>query len=236
MLGFLGLDDVRYRLRTVRALGGVYQRHCNICGYSGLFAYSGDPPRRDSRCKRCRSLERHRLLKLWVTEQIDALSGLDVLHFAPEPAVATIVKPIAKTYLSADLTPGRADAVLNIEKIDKPDCSFDWIICCHVLEHVHDEQALAELHRVLRPGGFLTIMVPIVEGWDATYENAQVMDRSGRDLHFGQNDHVRYYGSDLRERITQAGFALSEKTAIEPDVSNYGLVRGEKVFIGRRAG
>lgn len=35
--------------------------------------------------------------------------------------------------------------------MDMPDSSFDFIICNHVPEHVHDyKKALCELHRVLR--------------------------------------------------------------------------------------
>jgi ubiquinone/menaquinone biosynthesis C-methylase UbiE len=39
--------------------------------------------------------------------------------------------------------------------------SFDLLFCAHVLEHVpQDEATLAELHRVLRTGGYLRLVVP----------------------------------------------------------------------------
>lgn len=42
-----------------------------------------------------------------------------------------------------------------------PDASFDVVICAEVLEHVHDYRGmLAEIARVLRPGGRLAVSVP----------------------------------------------------------------------------
>ena len=230
----MNFDELRYRFGIIRRLKGLYPRECNICGYHGRFSYFGDPPRRDARCGGCRSLERHRLLKLWLERNPDRLNGKEVLHFAPEGAITRMLKPLAGRYVSADIAPGRADTVLNIEKIDRPDRSFDVVVCSHVLEHVNDAKALAEMHRILRPGGTALFMVPIVEGWDHTYENPGISGEADRDLHFGQSDHIRYYGSDLRDRIRQAGFALEETTATEPEVSRYGLVRGEKVFVATR--
>ena len=101
----------------------------------------------------------------------------------------------------------------------------------HVLEHVNDERALNEISRILTPDGAVLIMVPIIEGWDQSYEDSSITDVNDRIRHFGQWDHVRIYGRDLRERIVRAGFRLVEFTAVEPDVQHYGLLRGEKLFV-----
>jgi SAM-dependent methyltransferase len=106
----------------------------------------------------------------------------------------------------------------------------------HVLEHVDDRAAVAELHRVVRPGGLLIAMFPIVEGWDDTYEDSSKATASERLLYFGQHDHARYFGRDARVRLAAPGFVVEEFTATEPNVSRYGLTRGEKVFICRRPG
>jgi hypothetical protein len=89
---------------------------------------------------------------------------------------------------------------------------------------------------VLKPGGVALIMLPVIEGWARTYENPQVISPEDRKRHYGQADHVRYYGADVRGRITAAGFALEEFTAEGPDVLTYALQRGEKVFIARKPG
>lgn len=207
---------------------------CNICGYAGPFLAFGQPPRYGAACPECGSLERQRLLKLWVDENAGLLRHARLLHFAPEPCVCEFLRPLVKSYRTADINPRHADLVQNIEAIDIPDESYDVVLCSHVLEHVDDRKALAELRRVLATGGFAVVMVPIVEGWQTTYENPDVTDPKGREEHFGQFDHVRYYGADLRRRIAEAGFELIEKTAMEPQVSTHSLIRGEKVFVCRK--
>jgi len=94
---------------------------------------------------------------------------------------------------------------------------------------------LSELYRCTRPGGRVLIMVPIIEGWRQTYENPDALnDRASRTLHFGQFDHVRYYGADIRDRISAAGFTLEEFQASPQDCIRHGLLRGETVFVAHR--
>jgi ubiquinone/menaquinone biosynthesis C-methylase UbiE len=56
---------------------------------------------------------------------------------------------------------GRVDADLrrgNLEAIPFADAEFELVLCSQVIEHVLDaDRAVAELHRVLRPGGTLVI-------------------------------------------------------------------------------
>jgi SAM-dependent methyltransferase len=232
---FVGRARVVLRAIKDRRFVGTYELQCPICGLTGLFEWYGDPPRRDAQCPSCRSLERHRLLKLWFDRNEARLRGGTALHFAPEPGVIRIFKPAAGRYVTADIAPERADLVLDIEDMrDEAPETYDWILCSHVLEHVDDRKALRELRRILKPEGMLIIMIPIVEGWRATLEDDDVRSAGHRARYFGQFDHVRYYGSDVRDRIAEAGFALDEFTAAEPDVSRYGLTRGEKVFVATR--
>jgi SAM-dependent methyltransferase len=51
--------------------------------------------------------------------------------------------------------------VANALRLPYPDQCFDRVICAEVLEHLPDYQgALAEMRRVLKPGGLLAISVP----------------------------------------------------------------------------
>jgi SAM-dependent methyltransferase len=213
---------------------GNYSRQCNLCCFSGSFLAFGFPPRFDALCPNCGSIERHRLFGVWLNQNKAELAGKDVLHFAPESIVTAIVKPLAGTYRTADLDPRYGDLVLNIEDIALPDESVDFIICNHVLEHVNPELALSQLRRILRQGGKLLLMFPIVEGLEETYRNPEVTTPRDRDLYFGQDDHLQLFGRDIRNTIANAGLLLTEFTAVEPNVSKYSLTAGEKIFIASR--
>lgn len=225
----------KQKQRFVRLGAGIAPRLCPLCDYYGNFAPFGAPPRYDARCPSCGSLERHRLIWLTILRQNLIGPRHSFLHFAAEPLLRRKIQPLVAQYASAEVRlDARADLLLNIEAIDLPDASEDRIMCNHVLEHVDDTRALAELFRVLRPGGILFLTTPIVEGWAHSYENPDITDAALRLLHFGQRDHIRMFGRDLRDRIRAAGFSLDEVTATEPDVHRYGLMRGETVFIATK--
>ena len=231
---------LRLRIRFLRSLArnlhaavfGVFPRECPVCGHHGRFLGMGFPQQLDSVCPKCAAGSRQRFALLTMRSR-GLFAGADVLHIAPEALIADWIRDHrARTYLSGDLS-NEADLVLNVERMDLPDARFDAIVCMHVLEHVNDERALGEMHRVLRPGGVAFIMVPIVEGWDETYEDPGVVSGAQRLLHFGQEDHVRYYGRDVRDRLRRH-FEVEELTAREPDVARFGLLRGEKIFLCRK--
>ncbi|HEY4265002.1 MAG TPA: class I SAM-dependent methyltransferase [Micropepsaceae bacterium] len=228
------MEFLRRILGLSGSKGASFPRQCNVCGYRGRFRAAGKPRRIDARCPRCGSAERYRLLALWLDRHGAGLAQAKVLHFAPEAGVTAMLKTRVGHYESADIAPGRADRVLNIEAIAAPGASYDCVVCSHVLEHVDDAKALLEIMRVLKPGGVVLIMLPVIEGWAKTYENPAVQSPEDRKRHYGQADHVRYYGADVRTRIRGAGFALKEFTAEGPDVLTYALQRGEKVFIATK--
>jgi hypothetical protein len=225
----------RYRLWALifMKLDGAHPRTCPICGYHGKFYAFGLPPAFDAMCRRCESLERHRLLEL-----IDVKHGLFVavasmLHFAPEPILESKYRRRFREYRSADLFRADVDHRCNMESTGLPSASFDVGVASHVLEHVGDDRrAMQELLRLLKPGGKLIAMAPIVEGWDETYEDQAIASEADRWAHFGQKDHVRYYGADFADRLRAVGFAVTTYTGRPQDCVTYGLVRGEKVFVG----
>jgi hypothetical protein len=210
----------------------LHKRNCPICGYNGFFGFFGRPPRLDAQCPRCFSLERHRLFWLWLSKN-DRKLAEPILHFAPEKILEKKLRGMYRGYRTADLF-ASTDLKLNIEKIDLPDKSISTIICNHVLEHVNDVAALGEICRVLKDDGVFVVSVPIVEGWDRSYENKAIVDPALRELHFGQCDHVRFYGKDFRDRLRSGGFSFDEITAEAEEAMHYGLVRGEKVFVCKK--
>jgi hypothetical protein len=79
-------------------------------------------------------------------------------------------------------------------------------------------------------------MVPIAEGCEATYEDNTITERNDRLVHFGQDDHVRVYGRDFVQRLTDAGFRASVHTAFGKEAVKFGLIMGEKIFLCSKAG
>jgi SAM-dependent methyltransferase len=71
-------------------------------------------------------------------------------------------------YMLDNLRPGARDRVgaISGQHADYADGSFDVVISNQVLEHVPDPEALiADVHRLLRPGGLFIAAFPVVETW-----------------------------------------------------------------------
>ncbi len=108
----------------------------------------------------------------------EVLRGIDTsrpafVHFAPEGFFRQAWRPRFGTYLTADLE--RDDVALNADlcRLPFPDGSLDVVFASHVLEHIReDERAIAEIGRVLRPGGMAVLPVPLVGHTTVEYPEA----------------------------------------------------------------
>lgn len=192
------LARLRGAVTRLRERGDAVE--CPIC--EGTFArflpYAG---REGAVCPGCGSAERHRLLWLWLCEE-DRLRGR-VLAFGPDDATDARLRRLSRVkYLSSDIDGSQAMVAADITALPFDDDTFDVILCSHVLEHVEGEQAaLGQLKRVLKPGGWAAIMVPVDREVETTFEDAGATTEQQRLERFGQIDHVRLYGRDVAQRL-----------------------------------
>jgi SAM-dependent methyltransferase len=178
------------------------------------MSYGYNVVREQAMCPKCLSLERHRLLWLYLKNRTSFFTArLKVLHVAPEQCFHKRFRMMKNLeYITADLESPLADIKLDIQKTPFQDNEFDVIICNHVLEHVSDDRkAIAEIFRVLKHGGFALLQVPTDYSMETTYEDASVTDPAERERKFRQKDHHRLYGQDYPERLAKAGFTIREE-------------------------
>ncbi len=160
-------------------------------------------------CPACGSLERQRLLMLYLMRETNVFSSrLRVLHFAPEQCLHDRFRtaPLLE-YVTADIRKlPLVDLNLDIMALDCPDASFDLIICSHVLQDVSDDkQAMRELTRVLRADGRAFLQHPIDPHRADTFEDPSITHPRERARAFGRAEGHRRYGRDFEQRLRDAG-------------------------------
>ncbi|MCU0429252.1 MAG: methyltransferase domain-containing protein [Cytophagaceae bacterium] len=207
----------------LKMLGWWYRGNaveCNICQhkYKQFLPYGRMTPRSNALCPNCLSLERHRLMHLFLKERTNFFTApLRVLHVAPEHCfIRRFEEHKNLDYITADIESPLAKVKMDIHAIPFPDNSFDVAFCNHVMEHVKDDiKAMSELRRVLKPGGWAIIQSPLWPGLATTFEDPSITDPAERERIFGQNDHVRNYGTDYGRRLEQAGFVVDENMFVK---------------------
>ena len=196
-------------------------KECPLCGCRRrkFLPYGYVTQRENALCPNCLALERHRTLWLWLLRESDigrgAMALPRLLHVAPEVALMRKFHKIYAAqpadYVTADLESPLADLHFDIQHIPLEDESFDAVICNHIMEHVEDDrQAMREIKRILRKGGWGVILSPVDMQRETTFEDDTITDEAERTRIFGQYDHRRIYGRDYAKRLEEAGFEVYE--------------------------
>jgi len=212
---------------------------CPICegNYRTLLPYGnkGDVNRL---CPNCLSLERHRLIWLYLQKKTNFFTdNLKVLHIAPEQTFYKRFKALKNIdYYTADLESPLAEYHFDIHEIPFDENTFDVIMCNHVLEHVKDEfQVVREFKRVLKKGGWAILQVPINSTFEKTYEDWNITDPKEREVHFGQYDHVRWHGKDYGDRLRESGLNVEELDFVNEfsaeEIERYRLSKNEILYV-----
>ena len=221
--------------------GKKYTDPIDDSNYSKFLSYGYKTVRKNALCPGTLSLERHRLLWLYLDRETNFLnSNLKVLHVAPEQVFQKKFKKLKNwEYFTFDLNSPIADIKGDLISTNFKDEYFDLIICNHVLEHIEDDKsALNEIYRILKYNGISILQVPMNVKRKNTFEDSSIKSKNQREKYFGQYDHVREYGLDFKDRVEQAGFEveiINYSTKISQDlVIKYGLMKDDLIPIGKK--
>lgn len=235
---FAGLKKLGFFLRGLLYLGSRYRCPCCNWPLRSFVARSSLLEKSETGfCPRCNSKARHRRLWLYLEQHTTLfIEPSRLLEIAPWWALSRRFRQMAKidfTGLDLEYTGAHVTTIGDVTSLPMPKDDFDAVICIHVLEHVADDrQAISELYRVLKPGAWAIVSVPIRLD-QPTHEDARITDPEERKRVFGERGHVRFYGGDLIDRLTGAGFEvildLAERVPAEVR-KKYGLRDDENIF------
>ncbi|PWJ59009.1 methyltransferase family protein [Dyadobacter jejuensis] len=204
---------------------------CPVCNhtYKKFLPYGRNTSSRENAlCPNCLSLERHRLMALYLRRKTNFYTAPHkVLHVAPEYCFIDRFDTMTNLeYITADIESPLAKVKMDIHDIPFPDNSFDVAFCNHVMEHVEDyHRAMSELYRVLKPGGFALIQSPQDMKYTVTFEDPTITDPKERERVFLQNDHLRLFGQNYGEELQKAGFAVTEDHFVQKELSKQEVQR-----------
>lgn len=173
---------------------------CNVCGWSG-DAFGGGHHSEAAICPACGAISRDRFLFHCFVRSL-APGRYRVLETSPRLGDA-YRRAMAGwfDYRASDFDERahRTGLHLDLQDLALDDASLDVLLTPHVLEHVPDTgRALAEIHRVLAPGGRMFLQVPVLQGRTAP--------PAVPEFHGDATPVFWRFGFDMTERLRDAGF------------------------------
>lgn len=232
---------VSSRMRLIRKAGlreflsPTENKECNVCGYRGPFPVA---PFGKRQCTACKSANYHRAILWFLQNEIPQIfySNMSFLHFAPELSLGRVLRNLPNLhYETADIVAKGVDHYFDLQTYDAPLGPFDIAMANHVLEHIPDDRAaLRTIFRLVKPGGLAIFTVPLRTDFDVSDDDPTVVDPDERVRRYGEDNHLRLYGRDLRERIAQAGFDASIWQPPADAPAERFTMSGELIFLGRK--
>jgi SAM-dependent methyltransferase len=117
----------------------------------------------------------------------------------------------------------------DFREMNLPANHFDAIVLWHVLEHVYAPQAtLAEVNRLLKPGGVLMIGVPNFGAWEARFSRDKW-------FHLDVPRHLTHFTRDTLEKtLAETGFNISSCSGSAPEYDVFSFVQSCENRMGLR--
>ena len=156
---------------------------CSICGFRGPFGHEAGAASRDNyRCQKCKSMVRQRDVAQIILDEFGAgkylditalvrsglMNNLSVYDVGIRGPLTSRLKDLpnyVQSYFWDEIEPGQLHNGIRCEDLRNltfSDAVFDLIVSQEVFEHVFEpEKALAEIYRVLRPGGLHIFSIPV---------------------------------------------------------------------------
>ena len=178
----------------------------------------------NSACPNCNSRSRHRGLTFLYREYLQNSRRRRILHFAPELVLEIEIRKYTQhRYYTTDYQMSNVDFPReDIQDLSFDDSSFDLILSNHVLEHVRDDQqAVAELARILSSGGTAIITVP------GDWRRKQTKTFS----HLNHNGHYRDYGTDILDMFREHFCSVKRKNLYNYSGRIHGIKKLEYAFV-----
>jgi len=250
------LRGVWQKFLAMQYSGSEY--HCPYCGNSfrkflpGGSDFSiliekqmvGAGYRDNMLCPRCFSVDRDRLIYLYLKEKTNIFTApLKVLHIAPEGCLRALLMSLPNIqyksgvkYFDGQYYYDRKVNLMDVSDMPFEDGSFDVVICNHVLEHIeNDAKAVSEIYRVLLPGAWAILQVPISRILQTTFHDPNAITPKQREEVYGQFDHVRIYGQDYPDFLNKHGFMVKKfnpfQDGFHEDLKKYALNPEESLFV-----
>ena len=176
---------------------------CNVCRWTG-DTFVGPFHAEMATCPVCGSVSRDRFLLHSFFTTITKPSGLRVWETSPrlgDHYLRMMRKHFEYFASDYDLSAHEGDIQIDLQNIALPDESIDVLLTPHVLEHVPDtDRALAEIHRVLKPGAHMFLQVPLQVGITRVPPEPE--------FHADNTPVFFNFGWDLTHRLRATGFAV----------------------------
>ena len=222
------LRGLRRRVAPVTWAGDAV--HCPVCdrSFRGFRPAGNKRTRRPNAvCPYCAARERDRLTFLFLVSSEGPSPGGPLLHIAPEECMQSRLCELAGgDYVTADLIRTDVDERFDLMAIPHADAVFHAVYCSHVLQDVPDDLgAMRELFRILKPGGWAILNIPVTAEVTVDHRDTPLHERNPGDPR--PHEHLRTYGMDFDERMGSVGFVVRAigpgnlATAVEQ--ARYGL-------------
>lgn len=203
----IALHYLIFKIEALFLAGNKYE--CCCCGKSSrrFLSHGNLEIRKNIRCPHCLSLERTRILCLYIQNELmeDRTKPMRVLDFAPIMGLKNFLRnsPFVSEYIDGDINPNVATYKVDITQMPFEDNSFDLLLCSHVLYCVpEDRKGMQEIQRVLRPGG-RALIVDTIEG----AQTVELSHLSPEELleKYGDENTCRVYGNDIIDILADYG-------------------------------